>query len=399
MDKKERIDAVRRLYYSNPKVQEALLKFSKDREVVPKYFEGFGKRPDALQYISDIMNLVKKGATSFHCSEELWEDPLKLSSEISQEEMSELRKGWDLLIDVDSKYLDYSKIAAKLIIKAFEEHGIKNYGIKFSGSKGFHIILSGKAFPEIFDGQNTREMFPEWARAICEYLIEKIRPEYNKIISEGEVNFEAIKERTNLSKADLMEIRCPECGSEGKKGKIVVLKCPECGTIIERPNPKTTKRKLMCFNEGCAGKLEVVKEEDYFYCEKCKYSSRSKMQEESDKNIVYTKEAREAKYSEDFEEQVSGHKLAGLDLVLVAPRHLFRMPYSLHEKTALASIVLTKEEIENFNPQDADPLKVNVKDFMPVNETDEAKKLIIFALEFKKRTDKENEESEKKRYS
>ena len=47
-----------------------------------------------------------------------------------------------------------------------------------------------------------------------------------------------------------------------------------------------------------------------------------------------------------------------VDIVLVSPRHLFRAPYSHHEKTALASIVITKEEIDNFKPTDASPLKI-----------------------------------------
>ncbi len=126
-EKEKRIRAVTRLYYSNPKVQEALLAFSKDREIVPRYFEGFGKRPDGLQYASDIMGLVNRGATSFHASEEIWEDPLKINSDMNQEEMGEIRKGWDLLIDIDSLFLDCSKIAAELILSSLEHHGIKNY--------------------------------------------------------------------------------------------------------------------------------------------------------------------------------------------------------------------------------------------------------------------------------
>ena len=160
MDVKEkRIKAITKLYYSNPRIQEALVKFAKDREVVPRYFEAFGKRPDILQYPSDVMGAVKKGATSFHGSEELWSDALQLSSEITQEQMSLLRKGWDLLIDIDSRYFDLSKEAAKLVIEFLEKYGIKNCGIKFSGSKGMHIIVSGKAFPDEYLGQKMKDCF------------------------------------------------------------------------------------------------------------------------------------------------------------------------------------------------------------------------------------------------
>src|SRR3989344_6951817 len=83
-EKEKRIKLIVKLYYSNPRVQEAIFSFAKDREVIPRYImESFGKRPDTLQYPSDIINLVNKGATSFHCSEELWNDPLNISSEMT----------------------------------------------------------------------------------------------------------------------------------------------------------------------------------------------------------------------------------------------------------------------------------------------------------------------------
>tara|TARA_Y100000310_G_C20583156_1_gene764018 strand:- start:529 stop:1359 length:831 start_codon:yes stop_codon:yes gene_type:complete len=81
------------------------------------------------------------------------------------------------------------------------------------------------------------------------------------------------------------------------------------------------------------------------------------------------------------------------DLVLVSSRHLFRMPYSLHEKTSLASVVLTPEEVENFQLRDADPLKVKVENFMPDVEEGEASELLMQALDWWK--DKKPDEEEK----
>ena len=74
----------------------------------------------------------------------------------------------------------------------------------------------------------------------------------------------------------------------------------------------------------------------------------------------------------------------GLDLVLVSPRHLFRMPYSLHEKTALASVTLDPSEISKFDLKDANPLKAQVKDFMPNSEEGEAERLTREALDWAK---------------
>ena len=369
--KEDRIRAITKLYYLNPKIQNALISFGENREVVPRYFEGFGKRPDILQYPSDVTGLVMKGATSFHCSEELWEDPLKLNSDMTQDEMKSLRKSWDLLIDVDSKFLDYSKIASELIIAYLERCGIYEYGIKFSGSKGFHIILSGKAFPEIYDGKNMREMFPDWPRAIAEFLIEEIRGPYSKKAGEIIGNIEDMSERINVKKEDLIKTYCKECGFPAEKGEIVKFKCPVCSLEIERKNIKITKRRLTCLNNSCAGVLEVVDKKDYFFCTKCK-ESNSQIPLSSDRN------------PDSFDEQrLNAEKIASPDLVLVAPRHLFRMPYSLHEKTSLASVVLTKEELKLFNPKMANPFQVSIREFIKETKSGVGERLLRTALEWK----------------
>jgi len=397
MSKEKRIRSITNIYYSNPKIQEAIFNFSKDREVIPRYFEGFGKRPDTIQYPSDIKNLVAKGATSFHASEEIWKNPLEINSDMSQSEMSEIRKSWDLLIDIDSPFLDYSKIAAISIIEELEAHGIENYGIKFSGSKGFHIIVPASAFPESFQDQETKKMFPEWPRAISQYLMYKIRSKYNKEVTKLDINFDALKERTKLSKEDVTETICPNCEKSAKKGIIVKYECPECKSQIQRPNSKITKRKLMCTNNSCPGYLEVVEKRDYFYCENCNYSSFDKKLK-SDKKVIHTKAAKQG-YSQDFEEQISGEKIASLDLVLVAPRHLFRSPYSLHEKTSLASAVITKDQIHSFAPKDANPLKVKVLNFYPSPKPGEATQLLESAVEWKKtQEDQEDQHVLTKKY-
>lgn len=274
-EREERIRKIINLYYSKPEVQKALFSFSANREICPRYFEGFGKRPDSFQYQADVFELVKRGATSFHCSEELWSNPLNLSTNMKPKDFDDLRIGWDLLIDIDSKYLDYSKISAELIIKMLNFHGVKNIGIKFSGSKGFHVIVPWHAFPKKVHETKTSDMFPEWPRIIIQYLNEQVKKQLIEKISE-----------------------------------------------LERPN----------------------------------------------------------KYIKDF--QVSEQVIP--DLVLVSPRHLFRMPYSLHEKTALASIVISKNEITTFEPKQADALKVKIIDFLPDSRENEAKELLIQSLDWYK---------------
>ncbi len=286
--KEQRIRGITNLYYSRPEIQKAIFNFSKNREISPRYFEGFGKRPDSLQYKRDIFELVKKGATSLHCSEELWDEPLNIFTGMSEEQANDLRIGWDFIIDIDSKYIDYSKIMAVQIIKFLNFHKVKNIGIKFSGSKGFHLIIPWKAFPKKIGEKQTKDMFPEWPKIVLNYISEKIKPFL-------------INEITKLTISN--------------------------------------------------------------------------------------------KYVKDFE----APKEVMPDLILMSSRHLFRMPYSLHEKTALASIVLepTPEMILNFQLKDADPLKLsakNVKDFTPPSEEGEAKELLVQALDWNRENIPEEKE-------
>src|SRR3989344_3794830 len=110
-------------YYKRKDIQEAIIHHAKDKEVAIKFGEkGFGKRPDTLQYSNDILELAKQGATSFHASEELWKNPLQLDPLMKKSDMENLRKGWDLMLDIDCTFLEYSKISADLIIKALRHH-------------------------------------------------------------------------------------------------------------------------------------------------------------------------------------------------------------------------------------------------------------------------------------
>lgn len=394
--KEERVRALTKLYYSNPKIQEYLLEFGRDREVVPRYYDGFGKRPDMIQYPSDIIGLVMKGATSLHCSEERWNDPLQLQSTMSPEEQNALRKSWDLLIDIDSPYLDFSRVACVLVCEALEEHGIKEYGIKFSGSKGFHVIVSGEAFPEEFQGQIRKEQFPQWPRAIVGYLIEYIRPRYNKKIFEMGINLEALKKRTNLDEKDITEFLCPNCKQPTEQGNKVTMECEDCGAVVERPNMKVRNVVMRCTN--CPGKLEVVKQEPYYFCKNCGTKSIDLRSMGEGGTVVLTRQAKEnsRQYSGDFEKTYAGQKIANFDMVLVAPRHLFRMPYSLHEKTALASAVLEKNQVMAFTPKDAQPMGIELKPYVKKAREDSGRELLTRALQWKEKQDKENMEQYQK---
>lgn len=351
--KQRKINLIASSYYSRKDVQNMIYEFCKNRETIPNFNnEFFGKRPDILDYPEDIMSLVKKGATSFHCSEEIWDDPLKIDTNMNVEQYNQIRTGWDFLIDIDSQYLDYSKLAAEMIIKALRYNGVENFGIKFSGSKGFHLIVPWEAFPEEVYGIKTKDMFPEWPRAIAGYIDSLIHDKLSeRIISMSSPDKE--------HEFDMIYIPTGEIAIESN---ITTFICENCKTKLVSMLPIKSKRKIMRCNV-CSTKMEKIKEEPAFFSVSNKDNSK--------------------KSPENFSKKIRISDLVdSVDIILVAPRHLFRAPYSLHEKTALCSAVLSPEEIENFVPSDADPLKVTLKNFYPKVEKEEAKKLLLNALDW-----------------
>jgi hypothetical protein len=350
--KEKRIRELTMVYYSRLDVRKNMLKFSEDRECIPRYFEGFGKRPDTFQYDSDILEQVKKGATSFHCSEEIWDDPLEISTEMTPIQLSEIRKGWDLLLDIDSPYLEYSKIYTDLLIKTLKFQGVKNIGVKFSGSKGFHVIIPWKAFPKEIYNQKTKDMFPEWPRAICEFLSESISNKLKEEILDLDLG---------EKREDQLEIYCINCNISPIATNKIFFQCSHCKSEYESLE-ETIKRKRSIKCSVCSKEMDKIKTEPILICESCNENSKSN--------------------PNNFKERIKTQNIDA-DLILVSPRHLFRMPYSLHEKTALSSIVLDPDKIKDFQITDAKPFKINIKDYMPNSQEDEAKNLLLSALDWK----------------
>lgn len=352
--KEQRIRKITAFYYSRPEVQTAIFEFSKNREVVPRYFEGFGKRPDSLQYPNDILEMAKKGATSFHCSEEIWKNPLQIETGMNEKQLNEIRTGWDLLIDIDCKWFDYAKLAARAIITVLEKNEIKNIGVKFSGSKGWHILIPWKAFPKEIGGEQTKNLFPELPRKLVDYLRYEARKELENILPG---DFYSQFKNVKIKKG----IRCVNCNELSDEFIFVELFCPDCKIGEMKKIRKEESKNFSCSH--CRKNFLIKSEKDYYECKKCNLNSN--------------------KNPDNFSPTIENDlfDLMGLDLILVSPRHLFRMPYSLHEKTSLVSVVIKKEEIENFELKDADPMKIKIKNFTPDSKDGEAKEFIMQAMD------------------
>jgi len=292
------------LYYKREDIQQEMVRYAKDKEVAVKYGSGgFGKRPDILKYPTEVIELVKQGATSFHCSEEHWNQVLQISPEMNPRQLDEVRKGWDLVLDIDCKELDVSKIAADLVIKAIKHHGIKSVSCKFSGNHGFHIGVPFEAFPSFVGEVSTVELFPEGPRKIAEYLQSMIENHLRG----------ALLERYSVDEL---------AGMAGKKFEEIV--------INNEFDPFT---------------------------------------------------------------------VVDIDTILIASRHLYRMPYSFNEKSGLISVVINPDKVLEFNKAIGIPKQVRVSRYIFLDKEGivegEGTKLLVQALDHKLKVEEKELEQDK----
>jgi len=289
-------------HYKRVEIQQALVDAADKKEIAISYGgTGYGKRPDVLMYPRDVLEMVKAGATSFHCSEELWKNPLQVTTGMRAEDLNEIRSGWDLILDIDCPELEYSKVAAHLLVQALRHHGIKNVSVKFSGNHGFHIGIASEAFPEVVNNVPVKNLFPDGPRKIAAYLQHMIKD----VLAQN---------------------------------------------LLERDPAHVIAQKI------------------------------KKEQKEIVKNG-----------------QLDAFAVLAIDTVLIASRHLYRMPYSLNEKSGLVSVVIAPEEILAFNKASASPEKVVPRmKFLDRAKVvpGEAKQLLVHAFDFRAVSDVSKQQQE-----
>lgn len=194
-----------REFYSREDIREEIFGLVNNREVVGRYNKGsFQKRPSTLFFPKEIYEAAKKGVVSFHISEEIWKDVQALDQNLSKKKLDKLRKGWDLLIDIDSESFKYTTICASLIMEALEFHNLKSYSIKFSGGTGWHIGIPWKAIPKKLEGRKTEKMFPFIPKVVSAYLKEFIKDDLRDRILEKEEDLKEISERVNKPPLELV---------------------------------------------------------------------------------------------------------------------------------------------------------------------------------------------------
>ncbi len=194
-------------YYSRSDVQKSIAAAARDREVAGTVRDGgYQKRPDIVQYPGDILEKAKRGAVAFHLSVERWSNPLA----VSQANMGELRRGWDMIVDIDSKgKLEHARATAVSVVDLLRDYGITPT-VKFSGRRGFHIGVAWEAFPEKSDFQQTAQRYPEALRALTSFAKEKLRETVMEKLVEEEGGVSAlmgtVKDAKDLSPWNFVEI-------------------------------------------------------------------------------------------------------------------------------------------------------------------------------------------------
>lgn len=349
-------------YYKKEEIQNAIVNGAEKREVAIKYGEkGFGKRPDNLRYPNDVLELAKSGATSFHCSEELWQNALQLNPNLSRKELEELRVGWDLVLDVDFKIWESTKMIGAALVSALKSHGIKSITAKFSGNKGFHIGVPFEAFPKEINGEDTSNFFPDGVRKIAEYLVYYIDNKDNHFsLSEKIMAGTEWTEYMNKNSGALNEFTeeiCEKCSTpvklKAKGPKSITYICPNC----EKRHTSNEREMIMC--PTCKKPMTLIERTG---------------KEDSCKNCGSIAKLRRFNLA--------------IDTVLISSRHLFRSVYSLHEKSGLASVPINPYKLLEFDKSAADPEKVIVGKYKFLERrgvrTGEAEALLKKSLEYHK---------------
>ena len=274
-------------WYSRGPVQKALLEVANNREVVSVFKDGsFGKRPDVIQYPGDIIQAIAEGTISFHGSVERWNNPMKLDVGMTKPDLDSLRQGWDIILDPDISDFEIAKLVTKQIIEALKDQGVKNYSLKFTGGKGFHIGIPFESLPEKINMQPTNMLYPDLQQTVVGFIKWYIR--------------------------DML------------KESLAMLDTPaKLSQRIGKPLKEITNQ-----------------------------------------------------------DGIDPFKIISMDIF--GSRHLFRLPYSLHEKSLLVSLPIKPEDLSKFEKEQASPEKVKVdeKFLIPNHNFHDAEPLIVEALDW-----------------
>ncbi|MBU1974367.1 MAG: hypothetical protein KKH52_03155, partial [Nanoarchaeota archaeon] len=343
------IDGLRKVYYQiKPKMfnhhraeQMTLKKKSANFNRIKKVLDWFDNCK-SVEYSSESKEIIKNYRNLFH------NDIMTLT--INKVTLDKECDVYDLSVDKTERFFG----------------GCYPILLHNSGNKGFHIGVPFEAFPQEVAGKKTKDMFPDYPKKISLYLLDLISNNYimikdNKVLFDNKYAFGLnelknkfgerefllttclrCKQKIKLSQENTNEFICSRC-EQRIKGENEFMKCTKCAILME----KIEQKKTLC---PCG--------------------------------------------SNEYNSVFNPLSIIEVDSILISSRHLYRMPYSLHEKSALVSLPIDPDKVMEFEKEMAHPDKVltSMFTFLDRNVSGESgRRLLMQALDFEVKLEEERE--------
>jgi hypothetical protein len=213
------------------------------------------------------------------------------------------------------------------------------------------------------------KLFPDAARKVALYIVDYIADNYIKV-KENLVYFDGkafslqkLKEMTGKDEKDLAKRYCSACKKEVKTKAV------------------TLKYDFIC--KRCESRETLESEEPYMKCKKC----GGLMEKMEYKKTLCSCGSNSSYY------KFNPLSIVDVDTILISSRHLYRMEFSMNEKSGLVSVPFNPQKIDLFEkenaksenakvskyrfldrktcvPNEARDLFLNAYDYNPVNLTD-----------------------------
>ena len=123
------------------------------------------KSNSAEEFRSLVSNLKLNDPFPFFLSIECFSSPLALT----ENDPGRLRISWDFLLDLDAEDFDAARRAAYKAKQVLEKFNVENYLLKFSGRRGFHLIIPSLSL-DIFQPGESRLAYPKLAVMLAKFF-------------------------------------------------------------------------------------------------------------------------------------------------------------------------------------------------------------------------------------
>jgi len=150
------------VYYERPAILESLIQQIQARELA--LLNGWKvTRHLAAETANELFKQIDefKEPCSVHGSIERFADTRSKETE---------RIGWDLVLDIDHDNFEKAKELCLQTCYYLDRFGVTSYRIKFSGSRGFHVIVDGSAFDVDKYSASYLQAYPKLPLAVAIFI-------------------------------------------------------------------------------------------------------------------------------------------------------------------------------------------------------------------------------------